>query len=250
MTDSPKSDHWRLDLAPPQIKVPATLFICVVGLGLLAAQANLFLSHRHADGNPAFSTDDIFAVLHGDDQGRPLVTAINGKMRQYVDSEEEARAIIDWAENDGPERAYHLEIADIFSARCIKCHNPSGKSKHVLLTSYQNARKYTERRRYTPTWEHIARVTHVHLLSLAGLWLLVGMLTIFSGPPCWGRTLLAMLPLAGIALDAAGMWLAPLSRPCVYLSLTGGAAMGLGFLLQFILVFYSLWLKPDRFSTG
>ena len=253
-SDSPPSAalHWRLDLAPAPVRALATAFLCAIGLGLLAAQANLYLSHRHADGDPAFSMADIVADLHGREGGRPLVAALNGEMRQYVDSEEEAEALIAWAMADAPEREYHLSIADIFSERCVRCHGPGGESSDRPLTSYGQAQKVSLAGWHAPTWEHIARITHTHLLPLAVLWTLVGAVTVFSGPPSWSRAALAILPLAGIVVDAAGVWLAPLSRPMVWLVVAGGAAMGLGFFCQFVLAVYSLWLRPlaRRKSTG
>lgn len=240
----PGAARWRLDQAPVHVRALATVFLCVVGMGLLTAHVNLYLSHRHADGDPSFSLDDVFADLHGREGTRPLVRAVNGRMRQYVQSDEEAEAIIAWAEEDGPERSYHLEIADVFSDRCVKCHSITGEAGNRLLTSYDEAKKYAARGWDAPTWEHIARVTHVHLLSLGALWTLVGIVTVLSGPASLGRSALAAVPLLGIALDVAGMWLSPLARPLVWLSLTGGAAMGTGFLCQFVLVMYSLWLKP------
>lgn len=237
---------WRLDWAPVHVRLFVTVFFCAVGLGSLAAQAHLYFRHRHADGDPALSVADIVADLHGRTGQRPIVRALNGKMRQYVESEAEAKALLDWAAREGPEREYHLQIADILSERCTKCHAPRGKAERVPLTSYSEVMKVVKPKWLSPAPEHIARVTHIHLLALSSLWMLTGCVTLLCGAPSWQRSLLAAAPLFGILMDAVGQWLAPLAKSFVGLSLAGGAVMGIGFLAQFLLIIHSLWLPAQR----
>ena len=235
--------NGRLDEAPVQTRILVTLFLMVTALGLAAAHVHLYLHHRHADGQAAFTLDDVVADLHGKEGARPLVNALDGNMAQYVESAEEADLIIEWVVAGAPERAYHLEVADVIADRCTTCHSPKGEARQVLLTNYEEVMKQVRPRWHQPSWNHIARVTHLHLLTLGALWTLMGLITVLSGPPSWLRCALAALPLMGLILDTAGIWLAPLSRPCVWLVIIGGALMGVGFLGQLLVVSYRMWIR-------
>lgn len=239
---------WRLDRAPIHVRMFVTIFLCTVGLGMIAAQVNMFLQHRYADGDPAFSMEDIVSDLHGRQGQRPLVAAVRGSMKQYLDTEDEGGTLIAWAEADGPERDYHIKVADILFERCVMCHAPGGEAKWLPLTSYEEVIETVGPVWLSPSPEHVARTIHIHLLALASLWVLVGCVTLLSGPSSVLRSILATAPLIGIIMDAVGMWLAPLAKPFVWLAVGGGALMGMAFVCQFFLVMYSLW-RPKNAAT-
>lgn len=232
---------WRLDHAPVHVRMFVTIFLCVVGLGMIAAQVNLFLQHRYADGDPAFSMKDIVGDLHGRPGQRSFTQAVRGNMREYLETEEEVETVIAWSEADGLEQDYHLQIADIISERCIICHSPGGEAEQLPLTSYEEVIKSVKPAWLSPSPERIAKLIHIHILGLASLWMIVGCITLFSGPTNVWRSLLAAMPLVGITMDAIGMCLAPLAKPFVWLTIGGGALMGIAFVCQFFLVMYSLW---------
>ena len=107
-------DSMRLAGLSLPAKVLVTLFLGLVGLGYLAATANIYLQHQGADGEPGLSPDDLRQTFHGIEKqvvaGSTMLDQVRpgGDMREYLDpgGEPEIRALTSWLEAGAKEEDF------------------------------------------------------------------------------------------------------------------------------------------------
>jgi len=130
-------------------KVLVTLFLFLVGLGYLAASANIYFQHQDADLEPGMSPDDLRRTFHGLEKeitpeatgtvSSPMLEQIrpDGEMREYLDmgGEQAVRALMFWLEGGASEEDFEkAELAqagdpsakEVIKAHCVECHHADG----------------------------------------------------------------------------------------------------------------------------
>jgi hypothetical protein len=86
----------------------------------------------------------------------------------------------------------------------------------------------------------------VHLLGLAMLYGLTGLLFTFTGYPGWVRGVLGPLPLLAQVADIGFWWLARTDPAYAQAVIVSGAAVGLGVALQILLSLFSMFGRAGK----
>lgn len=121
---------------PAGLRLMIGTFVVIIGLGYLAAIANVFYSHRLADGAEGLGIGDICAVYGGmraaDAKASGaatsrMLTMVRGAMRQYFDSDEDYAILEKWLvaganpagldAGDGRQTPRRVLIRN-----CLRCH--------------------------------------------------------------------------------------------------------------------------------
>ncbi len=273
---SEQVDKWQGSLSglPGGLRVMLTAFLAIIGFGYLTAIANIYHRHRHADGRPGLSMDDVRAVYSGltvaSTEVAPsrMLTMLRGAMREYADDEEDFTTLEGWLMDGGSEAGLDEGPPKKTPRRaiirnCLRCHarstgtdisrkSPFGPDEfevdYALLRPLASAGTSAEgTTRHVPPQYTLARlvlVSHMHMLSIPMFTLVVGVLFMVSRFPARWRSVLLPLPMLALALDFAGWWLARVSGGLVYLLALAGAAFGLVFGLQLLTVTIELW-RPN-----
>lgn len=134
----------------PSLSLPAklmlTLFLFLMGTGVLVSLANIYFHHHDADLDPALTTDDIRRVFHGmnktvtTQQGTVKPSEMlkevspGGKMRKHLEAGGPAavRSLVAWLETGAKEADFSVsdkpQTGDpspqtVIGQCCVRCHN-------------------------------------------------------------------------------------------------------------------------------
>lgn len=95
---------------------------------------------------------------------------------------------------------------------------------------------------------------HVHLFSLSMLFVLVGLIFIFTGLPERVKALFVAMPFLGLVLDFTSFWLLVFVSPLfAFLAMGFGLLMGFSFFLIIGRPLYEMWVLPlwlKRWNNG
>ncbi len=236
----------RLGELPKVTRVVITLFVLLIGIGYLVALLNLYLTYSMVDGHPGVTAEDLKRAFYGNRNNTLLAAKIDGgSMAQFLpDSKEKAR-ILSWIQ-DG---AGFTSVQPVFNQNCVRCHNPSGISSFRPLTSYEQVQPVTkvDRGEPLPTW---ARVAHVHLQSLALVYLALGLIFSLCGVPEKLKLAAVSTPFVAVLADFGARALAHYWPSMVYVVMIAGALMGLSTGMMILGVLYEMWLwKPRQMAA-
>lgn len=284
MQQSDPSRKWIgiLPALPVGAKVMLTIFLFVIGCGYLVAVANIFYSHRMADGKAGLSVDDIRAVYSGmeisrrtsDEIPSRMLTMVRGAMRQYIEDEADFATLETWlktgavkeAMSEGAEPRKTPERAII--RNCLRCHAQSTESdisrkapfgpddltvdyemmKPLLATVTSTS---VDRIQAPPqyTLERLVLISHQHMLAIPVFTVIVGLLFMTTRRPVRGKAWLTPLPMMAVVLDFIGWWLSRTAEPMVLVIAAAGGVFGMAFGFQIIAVAVDLW-RPIRRIMG
>ncbi len=266
------TDAWHGSLAglPAALRLTLAGFLIIIGTGYLVALVNIYHTHRHADGEPGLSMNDVRAVYGGltvqKNQSVPsrMLTMLRTSMREYVDDEAEFGILEGWLTQGGSEAG--LDVGEgrhtprrILVRNCLRCHAQTS-SEEIARTSPFGPDDMTVEHamfahlaaplpakgggmaRVPPqyTVSRLVLVGHIHMLSIPLFTLIVAALFYMSRSPRWIRAMLTPLPMLALVLDFAGWWLARLADPFVYVLAGAGAVFGAAFGVQIAVVLIDL----------
>jgi hypothetical protein len=248
-----------------------TAFLAIIGFGYLAAIANIYHRHAQADGKSGISMDDIRAVYRGlrvaggDASPSRMLTMIRGEMRQYLSSDADFSVLESWLKNGG--KPENLDAGKgrrtprkVIIRNCLRCHaatsgtdisrqsalgkdefdvDPSMIARFVSSPTSQPGGIAHAPPQYTIP--RLVLVSHQHMLSIPLFTLVVALLFAMTRLPSGVRHVLTPVPMIALIFDFGGWWLARVSDIGVYSLAAAGAAFGLVFGLQIIVVVIDLW---------
>jgi len=235
----------RLAQLPKVTRVVITLFVLLAGAGYLVALLNLYLTYSMIDGHPGVTPDDLKRSFYGKRDNTMLASKIDGgSMAQYLTDPQDRGRILSWIQ-DGATEAKFATVQPIFQRNCVRCHNPSGISSFRPLTRYEEVATVTkvDRGEPLPTW---ARVAHVHLQSLALVYLALGLLFSLCGVSEKLKLTVVSTPFVAVAADFGARALAHFWPSMVYVVMLAGALMGLSTAGMILGVLYEMWLWKPR----
>jgi hypothetical protein len=142
-------DSMRLARLSLPAKVLVSLFLALVGLGYLAATANIYLQHKDADLEPEMSPDDLRRKFHGLEKeitpeaevtvNSTMLEQVRpeGDMREYLEpgGEPAIRALVSWLEDGAKEedfakpalfQAGDPSAKQVIADQCVECHHANG----------------------------------------------------------------------------------------------------------------------------
>lgn len=226
---------------PVSSKVAITLFLCIAGIGYLLGFANIYLSYSPVDGKPGLSIADVRIAFSGSGSGSTLEKALDGSMKQYVDSEADAAKIKAWLKA-GAKEADFGSVKEILANSCVSCHSADAKAAGVVLETYADVSPLLK----ADTGMSVSRLvslSHMHVLAtitILFLLCLVFSFTAFTEPV---KIIVMAFSLASIAADIGSWWLAKFVSAFAVLVILGGMCLAVAFLALIVLSLYDLWLK-------
>lgn len=262
---------------PIGMKVMLTAMMIILGFGYLIAAANIFTSHRLADGREGLSLDDVRAVYSGIHRPREsgeevpstMLHMLRGAMRQYVGSEADFDLLEGWLANGGSEAGLD-EGKDKSSTprrailrNCLECHAAdvgSSVSSYASFGPDAFTVEYKRLKQFLPlggssatmietspqyTLPRLILISHMHMLAIPMFTLVTGLLFMMTRWPQAMRHILTPIPMLALVVDFGGWWLARVAAGAVILIPIAGAVFGVVFGLQVIAVLIDLW-RPVR----
>jgi hypothetical protein len=226
-------------------KVILSLFVVCLGVGFLVAQGHMFLTHRGADGQPGLGLQDIKIAFAGDPQSTRLKSYARGSMAQHFSGDKEAQErLIAWIDDGAKEQAFP-PIQALLDNSCTSCHHVgSGERGASPLTSYEEVAALNRPDNHGPTLEHLARMSHIHLIPIAVMFLLAGL--IFTGTAVGERwkVLVVSVGMLAVLADVVSWWLTRFvwREFAVFIGLNG-ALMGCTLAVMCLASLASMWRK-------
>lgn len=223
-----------------------TVFLLTVGIGYLAALANLYYTHQGLDGKSGLSFEDVVISYHGANDKTRLETAITGIMKSNLKYSSDQDVILKWIHNGADEPEYNDKVAPILNRDCIVCHTPSVNPSLPDLTKYATVSEVAHAGGYTiPT---LVRVSHIHLFGIAMILFFIGKIFLLCDINVYIKRVAVVIPFAAMLLDVMSWFMTKNISSFAYVVVFSGALMGLSMGLQIILSLYQMWFYSDKES--
>jgi hypothetical protein len=229
---------------PLSQRVLYTAALLILGLGYLFALLNLYFTYAgRAGGNPLLlSVEDIIVAYSGSGKGSRLEGALMGPMSTMLPADERT-VLLAWAQAGANRAIYEKDIRPILDKRCMSCHD--GSNPHLPnLSGYDNLKKMTEKDAGANV-STLVRVSHIHLFGFTFIFFIVGLMYSHAYVrPVWFKCTVLALPFAAIVLDVSSWYFIKLYHPFAWVTIGGGALMGLCFAFMWLTTMYQMWLAP------
>lgn len=221
-----------------------TVFLLTIGLGYLAALANLYYTHQGLDGKAGLSVEDVVISYHGGNNETRLGTAINGIMKPNLKYLSDKDVILQWIHNGANEPEYNEKIAPILNRDCIVCHTPSVNPSLPDLTHYDSVSTFAHAGGASiPT---LVRVSHIHLFGIAFILFFIGKIFLLCDLNVYIKRVAVVIPFAAMLLDVLSWFATKEVSSFAYVVIFSGTLMGLSMGLQILLSIYQMWFYSDK----
>jgi len=230
------------------LKIVFTLFIVMIGIAYLVSVFNLYLTYHLTDGKPGLSIDDLRRSFYGQRNRSLLAAKIDGgSMEQFLPFPGEKETILSWLQ-DGVTRESYENIKHIFEDRCVTCHRLDGLMSKRPLTMFEEVEEVSVVDRGEPIslW---ARVAHVHLMSLAVIFLCLSVIFSFCGVGQKMKAFFMPLPFLALFLDFGARVLIKYVPSFVYVMAAAGALMALSMMVLTLGPLYEMWIRGRKVSN-
>ena len=221
-----------------------TVFLLTIGLGYLAALANLYYTHQGMDGKAGLSFEDVVISYHGSNDQTRLGTAIKGIMAPNLKFKSDQDVILQWIQEGAEEPAYNEKIAPILNRDCVICHTPSINKSLPDLTHYATVSEVAHSGAASiPT---LVRVSHIHLFGIAFILFFIGKIFILCDINVYVKRLAVVIPFAAMLLDVLSWFITRENSSFAYVVIFSGALMGISMGLQILLSLYQMWFFSKK----
>ena len=150
----------------------------------------------------------------------------------------------------GADRTKRVKIATIVATRCARCHSESksGSAAECPLDTWEQIHEYcaVQTTDGGTSVKKLALTSHVHLLGLAMLYGMTGLILTLTTYPAWVRTLLGPLPIVAQVVDIGLWWLGRVDPLYAKAVVFAGGAAALGLVLQIGLSLFDLFGKAGK----
>jgi hypothetical protein len=212
-----------------------TVFLLTIGLGYIAALANLYYTHQGRDGKAGISIEDVTIYYHGSDEQTRLGTAINGIMQPNLKIKSDKDVILAWIQSGADE----YKIAPILNRDCVTCHNPSVNPSLPDLTNYKGVSEVSHAG--AATTASLIRVSHIHLFGIAFILFFVGKIFLLCDINVHVKRIAVIIPFAAMLLDTLSWFITKSVPSFAYVVVISGALMGISMGMQVLLSVYQMW---------
>lgn len=234
----------------PLLKSVVTLFLVMIGLAYLVSMFNLYLTYHLVDGRPGLTAEDLRRSFYGQRNETLLAAKIDGgSMEQFLPVPGHKEAILSWLQ-DGSQEEDFQEIQPIIQENCLTCHAPGGlMGRRRPLDTYERVTAVTVVDRGEPIalW---ARVAHTHLMSLALVFLSLGVIFSFCGVGQSMKLWFMPMPFVALFLDFGARALIKYFPSFVYVMMFAGALMGMSMLVLTLGPLYDMWIRGSRGTSA
>ncbi len=223
-----------------------TVFLLTIGLGYIAALANLYYTHQGRDGQAGLSIQDVTAYYHGSASQTPLGTAINGIMLPNLSIKSDKDVILKWIKSGADEAGYKQEIAPILNRDCVICHSPSVNPNLPDLTNFAGVSDVSHAG--AASTESLIRVSHIHLFGIAFILFFVGKIFLLCDINIYVKRIAVIIPFAAMLLDVLSWFITKHVPLFAYVVVISGALMGISMGMQILVSVYQMWFfsKEDK----
>jgi len=225
-------------------KILDTMFLITIGIGYLAAIANLYYTHQGRDGEEGLSVKDVTLAYYGSHNQTRLGAAINGPMGANLPNLAAKTTILDWIQNGTTEEEFDAKIKPILQNNCVMCHSAESGMSIPHFETYEQVLEVTG----TDTGATIpalVRVSHIHLFGIAFILFLIGRIFILCEMPVIFKRILVAAPFVFLLLDISSWFITKIIPDFAYVVIAAGAFVGITFSLQLFISIYQMWLyKP------
>jgi uncharacterized membrane protein len=184
----------------------------------------------------------VASTYHGVPGESRLLLSLKGTMASTV-TPEEYGAIEAWVEGGAGADAYPEVVAPIIENNCVACHDVGGYPPP--LTTVEEVQAVA-----APgsgmSLQRLSRMTHVHLLAIPLLFFMLGSFFVRTRFREGRKASLVVLPFLGVLWDVAHWWLTRMNPSAAVGVVFGGVLMNLGFLFQWTMTAWDLWLPAPR----
>jgi hypothetical protein len=221
-----------------------TVFLLTIGLGYLAALANLYYTHQGRDGKAGLSIDDVTIHYHGSKEQTRLGNAITGIMEPNLKHKSDKDIILDWIQAGAEEPEYNEKIAPILNRDCIICHTPIINPALPDLTNYAGVAEVAHSG--GASIPALIRVSHIHLFGIAFILFFIGKIFILCDINIHIKRIAVVIPFAAMLLDVLSWFITKSIPSFSYVVVASGALMGLSMGLQILLSVYQMWFFTEE----
>lgn len=234
------------DLSLPTLplaqRVLFTGFLVVMGVGMMMAGLQIFLTHGMADGRFGLSKDDVVYSYYGDRGGSRMAAKLAGTMKDKANAADRA-TIIKWIEG-GSEQDEWAALQPVFAHNCVKCHGTIPGLADFTTYSGVTAFTSVDEGKSIPA---LARVSHIHLFGIAFISFFVcGIFSFSVGLPLWLKAGAIAAPFVFQLVDIASWWLTAWYPGFAYLTMLGGGVYNLSAAFMIVTSLYQMWILPRR----
>jgi hypothetical protein len=216
-----------------------TVFLLTIGLGYIAALANMYYTHQGLDGKAGLSVEDVVISYHGSSSETRLGTAIKGIMEPNLKFKGDQEVILQWIQRGAEEPEYNEKIAPILNRDCILCHTPSVNLSLPDLTHYATVSEVAHAGGASiPT---LVRVSHIHLFGIAFILFFIGKIFLLCDLNIYIKRVTVVIPFAAMLLDVVSWFITKSTPSFAYVVVYSGALMGISMGLQILLSIYQMW---------
>ena len=225
-----------------------TVFLLTIGLGYIAALANLYYTHQGLDGKSGLSVEDVVISYHGGDDQTRLGTAINGIMKSNLKYLGDKDVIMKWIHNGADEPEFNEKIAPILNRDCVICHTPSINPSLPDLTHYATVSEVAHAGGATiPT---LVRVSHIHLFGIAFILFFIGKIFLLCDINVYVKRIAVVIPFAAMLLDVLSWFVTKSISSFAYVVIFSGTLMGISMGMQILLSIYQMWFFSDEKTSS
>lgn len=221
-----------------------TVFLLTIGLGYIAALANLYYTHQGRDGKAGLSIEDVRIYYHGSDKQTRLGTAINGIMQPNLKFKADKDVILAWIESGADEAGYKDEIAPILNRDCVTCHSPNVNPSLPDLSNYKGVSEVAHAG--AATTASLIRVSHIHLFGIAFILFFVGKIFLLCDINVYVKRVAVVIPFAAMLLDTIAWFITKSVPSFAYVVVISGALMGLSMGMQVLVSVYQMWFFSKK----
>lgn len=216
-----------------------TVFLLTIGLGYLAALANMYYTHQGLDGKAGLSMEDVVISYYGSNTQTRLGTAVKGIMKPNLRYMSDQQVILEWINSGAEEQDYNKQIAPILNRDCIICHTPSVNPSLPDLTHYSTVAELTHSGGATlPT---LIRISHIHLFGIAFILFFIGKIFLLCDINVYVKRIAVIIPFAAMLLDVLSWFITKTIPAFAYVVVFSGGLMGLSMGLQIVISIYQMW---------
>jgi hypothetical protein len=225
-----------------------TVFLLTIGLGYLAALANMYYTHQGFDGKAGLSVEDVVISYHGSNNQTRLGTAIGGIMEPNLKYKSDKNVILQWIQNGAEEPEYNDKIASILNRDCVLCHTSNINPSLPDLTRYSTVSEVAHAG--GATIPALVRVSHIHLFGIAFVLFFIGKIFLLCDINVYVKRVAVVIPFAAMLLDVVSWFITKSTPSFGYVVVYSGALMGLSMGLQILLSIYQMWFYSKEINDS
>ena len=153
-------------------KITFSLFLLCIGFGMLQGQAYLVLVLNNDGEISAPGLDSI--MKHYYVPPVPILQhAIDGSMKDEVETPEDRKILEDWMAAGAPKSMYEEKVHEIIERSCIDCHSTGGEAEFSNFENFKELQKLAIFS-YKPYLKKRLRKAHPHMLAISSFYITDG----------------------------------------------------------------------------